>query len=89
MYITTNDINEAVTALKTGNCTGLDASSAKWGDTELFEIIKCMAAGFCVNLITLKLPNNFSREATLVLYAIIGPRNVARALVRPNAKNPQ
>jgi hypothetical protein len=78
--ITTTDIDEAVAALRTGNCTGLDATGAGWGDTELFEIIKCIAIGLGGNLVSLKLAgNNFSREGTLVLCAIIGPTNVARA----------
>ena len=78
--ITTLDIDEAVAALRTGNCTGLNANDAGWGDVELFEIIKCMAAGFANNLVSLELAgNNFSREGTLVLCAIIGPANVARA----------
>ena len=43
--ITTTDINEAVATLRTGNCTGLNATGAGWCDTELFEIIKCIAIG--------------------------------------------
>ena len=78
--ITTTDIDEAVAALRTGNCTGLNANGAGWGDTELFEIIKCIAAGFGRSLISLEMNyNNFSREATLVLCSVIGPVNVARA----------
>ena len=78
--ITTADINEAVAALRTGNCTGLNANNAGWGDTELFEIIKCIAIGLGGNLVSLELAgNNFSREGALVLCAIIGPANVARA----------
>ena len=78
--ITTVDINEALAALRTGNCTGLNATDAGWGDTELFEIIKCIAIGLGDNLISLELAgNNFSREGALVLCAIIGPANVARA----------
>ena len=78
--ITTTDINEAVATLRTGNCTGLNATGAGWCDTELFEIIKCIAIGLGKNLVSLELAgNNFSREGALVLCAIIGPNNVARA----------
>ena len=78
--LTTSDINEAVTTLKAGNCIDLNASNAGWGDTELFEIIKCIAAGFGRNLITLNLEgNHFSTEAINVLCSVIGPANVARA----------
>jgi len=78
--ITTTDINEAVAALRAGNCVGLNANDAGWGDVELFEIIKCIAAGFGCTLISLKLANNnFSREGKLVLLAIIGSNNVERA----------
>ena len=78
--ITTVDINEALTALRAGNCTGLNATDAGWGDTELFEIIKCIAIGLGENLVSLELAgNNFSNAGTLVLCAIIGPANVARA----------
>ena len=86
--ITTSDINEAVAALRTGNCIGLNANNAGWGDAELFEIIKCLAAGFGRNIISLKLEgNNFSREAMIVLYVIIGPQNVARSLNNPSLNN--
>ena len=78
--ITTTDINEALAALRTGNCTGLNANDAGWGDTELFEIIKCIAIGLGSNLVSLELAgNNFSREGAIVLCAMIGPANVARA----------
>ena len=78
--ITTTDINEAVATLRTGNCTGLNANDAGWGDAELFEIIKCIAIGLGENLVSLELAgNNFSSEGTLVLLAIIGSNNVARA----------
>ena len=36
----TNNIIDAVAALKTGNCIGLNANNAGWTDIELFEIIK-------------------------------------------------
>ena len=91
----TSDINEAIATLKTGNCTGLNACNAGWGDTELFEIIKCLAAGFGSNIVSLKMTgNHFSREAILVLYAIIGRANVTRALnntpsLVDGIKNPQ
>ena len=86
----TVDINEAVTTLKIGNCVNLNANNAGWGDAELFEIIKCIAGGFAQNLISLKLGgNNFSREAILVLYAVAGPDNVARALNNQYISNPQ
>jgi len=78
--ITTTDINEAVAALRTGNCIGLHANDAGWGDTELFEIIKCIAGGFGRNLTSLEMANNnFSSEGTLVLLAMIGSNDVARA----------
>ena len=78
--ITTTDINEALAALRTGNCTGLNANDAGWGDTELFEIIKCIAIGLGENLVSLEMGNNnFSSEGILVLYAVIGTANVARA----------
>ena len=87
----TSDINEAITILRSGNCTHLNACNAGWGDTELFEIIKCIGAGFGSNLISIKLTgNNFSREGIRILYAIIGPTSVARALAaaRLNNDNP-
>jgi hypothetical protein len=91
--ITTVDINEAVAALRTGNCTGLNANGAGWGDTELFEIIKCIAGGFGSNLTSLEMGNNnFSSEGILVLYAVIGTANVARAtnnVQQLKAVNPQ
>ena len=89
--LTTSNISEAVTTLRAGNCISLIANDAEWGDTELFEIIKCIAGGFCRNLITLKLDgNNFSMEALTVLCRIIGPANVARARNNMlNNPNPQ
>ena len=58
----TSDINEAITILRSGNCTHLNACNAGWGDTELFEIIKCIGAGFGSNLISIILTGyNFSR----------------------------
>ena len=87
----TSDINEAITILRSGNCTHLNACNAGWGDTELFEIIKCIGAGFGSKLISIKLTgNNFSSEGIRILYAIIGPTSVARALAaaRLNNDNP-
>ena len=84
----TSDINEAITILRSGNCTHLNACNAGGGDTELFEIIKCIGAGFGSNLISIKLTgNNFSREGIRILYAIIGPTNVARAINSPRLNN--
>ena len=57
----TNNIIDAVAALKTRNCISLNANNAGWTDIELFEIIKCMADGYCANLQSLQLKgNNFS-----------------------------
>ena len=70
----TNNIIDAVAALKTGNCIGLNANNAGWTDIELFEIIKCIADGYCTNLQSLQLTgNNFSTSGLNVLRRIIGP----------------
>ena len=70
----TNNIIDAVAALKTRNCISLNANNDGWTDIELFEIIKCMADGYCVNLQSLQLTgNNFSTSGLNVLRRIIGP----------------
>ena len=70
----TNNIIDAVAALKTRNCISLNANNAGWTDIELFEIIKCMVDGYCANLRSLQLTgNNFSTSGLNVLRRIIGP----------------
>jgi len=49
--LTTTNINEAVSALRRGDCIDLNVSNAGWGDAELFELIKCIAVGLGKNLI--------------------------------------
>jgi len=73
----TNNIIEAVAALKTGNCIGLNANNAGWTDVELFEIIKCMVDGHCIHLQSLELQgNNFSQSAINVMCCVIGPNYI-------------
>ena len=80
MSIITNNINEAITKLKTGDCTSLNAANAGWGDDELFRIIKCLALGYGNNLITINLNgNHFSQGAKATLYCVIGRDTAQRA----------
>ena len=75
----TKNIIEAVAALKTRNCVSLNANNSGWTDIELFEIIKCMADGYCANLASLSLKgNHFSQRALNVLRCVIG-HDVSRA----------
>jgi len=84
----TNNIIDAVAALKTRNCINLNANNAGWTDVELFEIIKCISDGYCTNLQSLTLVgNNFSASGLNVLRRIIGP--VARAAELQAKFNPQ
>tara|TARA_B110001454_G_C12636071_1_gene399129 strand:- start:680 stop:976 length:297 start_codon:yes stop_codon:yes gene_type:complete len=84
----TNNIIEAVAALKTGNCIGLNANNAGWNDIALFEIIKCINDGYCTNLKSLNLAgNHFSPSALRVLRRVIGP--IARTAELQAMSEPQ
>ena len=73
--IRTTNIEEALTTLRAGNCIGLDAHNAGWGDAELLCIIEALGEGYGVNLVKLDLSgNSFSKGALTALIATIGPR---------------
>ena len=91
--IKTKDIDVAIQALNTRNCTSLDGSYAGWGDAELFRIIQCITNGCGIKLVSLNLAgNNFSKDAIKVLCAIIGPNAgpaIAAAAASSKTVNPQ
>ena len=91
--VKTTDIEVAIQALETRNCTSLDGSDAGWGDAELFRIIQCFNNGCGEKLIRLNLVgNNFSSDAVKVLCRIIGPTAgpaIATAVAARAPVNPQ